>query len=308
MIEVKIHKLALSTPMKASEVFYSYEDLPGFRYLSHIDINDATSNNSHREKSNSKEIKYENVNRFEHIDTGKFLSIYNVRKKRFKMISPLYMFFSSDFYHTVTCSDVHEIVKYFKQLNTSLRVSEIHLALDIISTTNGLLYDKIIMALKPGTKRRPNDNPKLQHETSKYFGELSSGNQLIVYDKGVQLYEEKKTKIKEDVCRLELRLRMHIMNNFIPSIHTIEELATYDWSFVYPKFYSFHHRCKELKQEIKAIGENWRQPIWELRDIMEEQYEVYPSNFYRDYLIDHPQLSVSVPKALANYRWTDYDK
>jgi hypothetical protein len=307
-IEVKIHKLALSTPMKSQEVIYNYKDLPGFRYLQHIDTKGPVSNINNNEIADSKKNKYENVNRFEHVDTGKFLTIYNLRK-RHKIISPVYMFFSSEFYHNFTYYDVYGIEKYFKQMNIPLYVSEIHLALDIIKKTQNGLYHKIIMSLKPGSKRRPNNHPKLQHETCIYFGELSSGNYLVVYDKGEELRSKYGIAEERDICRIELRMKMHKMNNYMRSIHTIDDLATYDWSFVYGRFYSFHHRCKELKQELRDIGEDWQQPIWDLRDIMLEKCEVYPSNFYRDYLIDHPVLSVKVRKALAEYRWcADYNR
>jgi hypothetical protein len=294
--QLKIDKLTLSTPLKLSDINYPYKNLPGYKPFKHVDTKKLIE-----EAKDYIISKYEKVIKYKSTEAGSSLIICNIKKKQFRNISPIYMIFYTDYDHKISHPAVTEIERFFQQLNIPLRISIIHLAMDLISEIKSKpgLYEKVIMALKPGAKRKPNHNEKLQYETSKYFGETTSGNHLVVYDKGEEL-KRKGIKVKEDICRIELRMRMNQMNNFI---RTTDELANYDWSMVYPKYYSFHHRTKELKQKIKAIGKDWRLPIWELRDIMEKEYDVHPSNFYRDYLVDHPHLSVSIPRALSRYRW-----
>jgi hypothetical protein len=301
-INVKIDKISLSTPKRTSDIYYNYKDLPGYKPTDHVDTSGTNYNSIIHDESDSNPNKYEKVIKFKHEKTGNSLIICHMRKKRFKRATPLYLIFYTNYYNKITYQDVIEISQFFHQMSIPLRISEVHIALDIISKNKIGLYDKIIMALKPGTKRQPNQNNKLRFDDSLYFGDLRSGNQLIVYDKATHLLVKKDIQLDEGVVRLELRMRMHKMNNFI---RTIEELRDQDWSFIYPKYYSFHFRSSKLKKNIKAIGEDWRQPIWELRDIMLREHEVWPSNFYKHYLIDHPQLSVSIPKALSGYRWKD---
>jgi len=130
--------------------------------------------------------------------------------------------------------------------------------------------------------------------------QLKSANQLVVYDKTHQLKKEKGILIDEDVCRIELRMSMPQMLNFIM---TINELAGYDWSFIYPKYFSLHSIHNDLIAELAVIKKDWNKPIWELRNIMEEEYDIWPSNFYKEYLMDHPILTYAIVNALSNYKW-----
>jgi hypothetical protein len=90
------------------------------------------------------------------------------------------------------------------------------------------------------------------------------------------------------------------MNNFIQSI---DDLAVQDWSFLYPKYFSFHSLTSDFKQKIDIAGESYRHPIWRLKNIAKEKLGIFPSNFYRDCLVDYPRLSDPVRAALATYRW-----
>ncbi len=305
-IKLKIDKLSLSTPKRISDFIYPYTDLPGYKPYKQIKSKDERSNIG-LETKDTIIRKYENIIKYISIKNGSSLIVCHKRKKKYKNISPIYILLYTDYYTKITYSDVLEIEQFFKQFNVSpLRVSIVHLALDLITKHRIRLYNKIITTLKPGTKRKPS---RVYDNGGTYFGTLNSGNQLLVYDKTMQLLEEKGIEIDGDVCRIELRMRMHKMNNFI---RTIDELAHYDWSHVYPIYYSFHFRTKELKQELKAVGESWKKPLWELRDIMKEEHEVWPSNFYRDYLIEEErvfhqrvQLLAVMVKAVAENRLTE---
>ncbi len=292
--KLKIDKLSLSTPKRLSNVYYPYKNLPGYKSSKHVKSEADTAELVKKTKDYNI-VKYKKIIQYKHTETGSSLIVCHRRKKDFKNISPIYIIFYTDYFHKITYPAVIEIERFFKQLNIPLRVSIIHLALDLISKDKIGLYKKIILAVKPGSKREPTR----VCENGVYIGKYKSSNQLLIYDKGEELRKEG-INVKEDICRIELRMRMHQMNNFI---QTIDDLAVYDWSSVYPKYYSFHFRTNELKKKIKPIGEDWRSPIWELRDIMEDEYDMNPSNFYRDCLIDHPQLSISIPKALKRYRW-----
>lgn len=290
-VKVKLDKLSLSTPKKTLEMNHP------------LKIADYKFDKIVKRQEEIEDIRDFNVCKYEYIRKYKnprsTLIVCTQRKKGFNKISPMYLIFYTRYYSKITYSDVKKVEVFFKDLNVPLRVSIIHIALDII-TERIEAYNNVIMSLKPGAKRKPSRIYESETEDGMYFGEFGSRNHLLVYDKTKQMSHVKGINIERYVCRIELRMRMHQMQNFI---RTIDELADHDWSFIYDKFYSFHYRKDKLKKQIKAVGEEWRKPIWELRNIMEDEYGIYPSNFYRDYLIPHPKLSYMAKEALKNYKW-----
>ena len=290
-VKVKLDKLALFTSHR-SDVLYPYQDVPNFRFRGYF-------NPAKNEEDDPTLTKYEKVVMFENMRNGNSLLICNQRKRKCHNASPLYLIFYTSYFHTISYQDVQTVEKFFEQhCSARLRLSQIHIALDIISTTEIDLYEKVIRAIKPGKKR--NTDLIKEYKTSLYFGSSKSSNYLHVYDKVRQMWSVYGLRIEGDVVRIELRLRIPQLNNFI---QYIEDLAVCDWSFVYPKYYSFHQPTNTLKRRLRSIGLDWSRPIWELRDIMEEEFDVWPSNFYRDYLMDHPLFSDPVRDALAEYRW-----
>jgi len=288
---VKLDKLALSAKGKG-QIYYPYKDgLPNYKY-------DGRFKPDKDKVEDRTVFKYENVVKFKHVDNGNRLIVCNKRIKDAPNASPLYVIFSTAYDHLILYRDVYPIELYFRNINHSLRISQIHLATDIITDQRTDLYHSVIRAIKPGFKKKPYDD--YTYDTSMYFGKAVSSNALIVYDKLVELAKEKGMHLPGDVCRVETRLKPPKLFNFV---QTIDDLAVQDWSFVYPKYFSLHQLKPELKKGMESIGIECRKPIWELRDIMEERFGIVPSNFYRDYLMDHPLFSDPVRDAVSQYRW-----
>jgi len=294
-VELKIDKYCLSKKRNKGNVFYQSDKIPGFKPRKRI-VTQSDLEILIKETKQWGLIYYKYIWKYFNEETGNLLIICNGRKKKG---SPIYLIFYPHYPNKLTYNEVIAVEEYFKGIGASLRPSVVHLALDLISKSNNL-YDIVKMAIKPGTKGKPLDGePFKDYDTSLYFGKPKCANQLVVYDKTRQLLEDKGVKIPDNLCRVEFRIKVPLMENFIRST---DELAHYDWSSIYNRFYSFHHRTYELKKELKAIGESWRHPIWELKDIAVNKLHVQ-SNFYRDYLIDHPQLTPLVQRVLAEYRW-----
>jgi len=286
---VKLDKLALSARGKG-QTYYRYQDgLPNYHYDGFFNPNIDTV-------EDRTVLKYENIVKFQHAESGNRLIVCNKRIKNAPNASPLYLIFYTDYDQKISYRDAYTVSKHFHQFHVSLRVSQIHLATDLISEQRMDLYHSVIRAIKPGFKRKPS---KI-YDTSVYFGKAVSSNALIVYDKLVELANEKGIHLPGDVCRVETRLKPPKLFNFV---QTIEDLAVQDWSFVFPKYFSFHQLKPDLKKGMESIGIECRKPIWDLRDIMEERFGIIPSNFYRDYLMDHPLFSDPVREALSDYRW-----
>jgi hypothetical protein len=242
-------------------------------------------------------IKYKSVIKFQHKETENPLIIYNQRKRKFRRASPLYVIFYPRPFQPITYPEVFEVVRFFwEECNVKLRLSVVHLAVDLTVKEKNNLYRKVIHALKPGGKRKPSD----RYPFSIHFGKPSSSNQLFIYDKGRQLLVEKGIEVPEDMVRIESRFHVPQMKNFP---RTINGLAEMDWSFLYPNYFSFHDLTSDFMLEVNFAHESWRQPIWKLRNIAEEKLGVTSSNFYRSCLVDHRRLSDPVRRALAAFRW-----
>jgi hypothetical protein len=296
-VTISIDKLALSLPPnRGLEVFYPIKKIPNFRFANYVVKNGKVRKNA-LDPDDKRAIKYKSVIKLKHTETGNPLIIYNNRKKKFRRASPLYVIFYPRPFQPITYPEVFEVVRFFREeCGVKLRLSVVHLAVDVTVKEKNKLYRKVIYALKPGGKSKPSE----RYPFSIYFGKPSSSNQLFIYDKGRQLLVEKGIEVPGDMVRIESRFHVPQMKSF-PC--TIDELAEMDWSFLYPNYFSFHGLTTDFMLKVNSAGESWRQPIWRLRKIAEEKFGMTSSNFYRSCLVDHRRLSDPVRRALAAFRW-----
>lgn len=300
----RIDKLALSNVRKINnlEVFYPIKNIPNFEFENYVVKNDKKGKDFEEEKKKDKNIiKYRRVIKFKHVSTGNVLIISNQRKKKYWAASRLYVIFYPNYFDPITYPDVLGVEQFFrKECGIKLRVSVVHLAVDLVWETQKNRYKRVLRHLRPGNKKPYHPPNKEPYESGDYFGKPYSSNQLLTYDKGRQLREVKDINVTGDIFRTESRLNVPQMNNFI---HSINDLAVQDWSSLYPKHFSFHIITFAFKKQLKSIGENWRQPVWQLKELAENELGIWPGNFYRDCLLDHPTFSDPVREVLANYRW-----
>ena len=304
-VEARIDKLALFTRVRG-EVFYRYPDIPGYKLDKTFDPNKRNK----WDKQDPEALKYKKVARFVNEKTGNVLLICNHRKptKKAGYVSPLYVIFYCSYDSPLSCDEVRLVVAYFwHNHRVRLRVSMVHLAIDIISKTDKRLFKKVVRSFKPGRKRgpyRPKSKVTRQqlksYKTTVYFGAPGVDNRLVIYDKTKELRRRHNVIIDDYVCRVEAQFRPPELKGFV---QTVNDLASYDWTSICQRHFSFHRPTRKLKAMFDDADLSWRKPIWELRDIAEKQFGIRPSNFYRDYLMKHPTLSGKVRKALKRYRW-----
>lgn len=210
---------------------------------------------------------------------------------------PIVLRFDANYGKTIGYDDVKRITDHLEtSYGYKFRVSNIHLATDISSKKHIGLFKKIrnTFRIEQQKSYRPTDT----YKTGFQFGTKDSRVTVVVYDKTVQMLDEKGIDIGRDVTRVEARFFLCRKNNFI---RTLDELADHDWSWVYGKVFKFQIRTAKLNRELHRLGENRHQPLWDLRDIMIEQGKT-SSNFFKCYLKDHPKAEM-VRDSLANFKW-----
>lgn len=296
-VEANIDKLTLSS-RKGGDIFYPMKKLPMFKFSNYI-VKNGKKRKSYKggKKKSRSIIKYLNVIKYKEPNTGNVLIICNQRKGKYWAASPLYLIFYPSFPHPVQYSHVKAIEQFFyEECGVKLRISVVHLAVDLIDEGNERLFLEVLRSIKPGTKRKPYD----YYPFSRYFGHPQSNNQLVVYDKSRQLRVVKGVMIPEGRVRVESRLKAPSLFDF-PL--TVDELAIYDWSSLMPRYFSFHILSSKFMLQANMAGETWRRPIWRLRELAGDLFGITPSNFYRDCLMEHPTFSDPVRAILAAYRW-----
>jgi hypothetical protein len=301
-VAISIDKLALSTRSKF-DICYPFSEIPNFKFANYVVKNGKPGKEYKKEKKKERNIiKYLTVMKFKHVETGNILIISNQRKSKYWAASPVYIIFYPGVFHPITYPDVFSVQQFFlRECGIRLQVSVVHPAVDLVwKTSRKRRYKKILRHLKPGSKKpyRP-PNEKL-YKNGNYFGKPSSSNQLFIYDKRRQLLKEKGIKVPGDMVRIESRFHVPQMKNFP---NTIDGLAEMDWSFIYPKYFSFHDLTTDFMLKVNFACESWRRPIWKLKNIAKKKLGISSSNFYRSCLVDHRRLSDPVRRALAAFRW-----
>lgn len=279
---VTIDKLMCSA-REYFEVIYDFHKVPGYKFIRPL------------YPSKERNKNYWTVTEYVHKLTGNTLKISNDRRRKLKYASPLYLMFNSSFYNPLSCIEVIPVERFFmKEHNVHLRVSGVHIAVDLISDREIGLHNTVTRSIRAGNKAAPR---KIEGTTS-YYGKRKSPRQITAYDKASELIDKSDINVKGERSRVEVKLTVTRENNFVSSI---EQLAVCDWSFLYPKYFSFHRPNHYLEEDLGKRYMN--RPIWQLRKLAMRKLETTSSNFYRDYLNDFKELSEPVRKALATYKW-----
>lgn len=243
--------------------------------------------------------KYQFISEFIHERTGLTLIISS--GPSIWGMPPYLLCFNSSWNDKLTLEHVEGVEGYFRTLNMSFRIAEVHPALDIHSG-NENTHSILIKSLRTGKKRLPHKIIERDH----YFGKPSCPSVVFVYDKASQLRRMKGIDLDHFCGRVETRLQPARLNNFL---RTVQELADHDWSWLYGKYFSFHRPNKYLIEVIhKEFEETFAKelltsPLWYLRDVITQEFEMPSHNFYRDYLEEVPELAEPVKKSLSKYRW-----
>ncbi len=294
IVNISLDKLICSIP-EHHDVFYDINAVPDYVFHKYFKDDEDADVLDYEDKELLQ--KYKSIAIFYHKTTGNRLRISNMRKRKHGYVSPLYLIFDSSYSHPLSCDEAFPVRDHFQQkYNVHLRPTGVHLATDLIGPKNSGLHDVVVRSIKAGKKGAPDHiiNGTL------YFGALKSASRVAVYDKTKELWEKKGIPSEVDISRIELRLKITRLGNFV---RTLEDLATHDWSFVYPKYFSLHEPNYLLKSKLRRKKKHLLLPIWMLRDLMRKDYGIPPSNFFRDLLKEHSIFAYLVREALDDYRW-----
>ena len=207
----------------------------------------------------------------------------------------LVLIFDSSYLQPLLYRDVENVLLSFNQIKgISFSVTEVHVAIDLSARKGTGLYDMIFNSIRAGKKGKP----KYHYRTSVVFGSPKSFTQLSLYDKAREQWDRHGIDLREDVIRVEPRLKVGRLKDFPRSL---KQIGKVNWAFLLPAFFSFHQPTRKLKHILNQHELDI--PIWELRDLVMDRFGIRSSNFYRDYVKEVKWLSKLVAGALDKYRW-----
>ena len=147
-------KLTLSSG-KGADVYYPMKKLPLFVFSNYV-VKNGKKRKEYDSlyKSERSVSKYLTVIKYKEPSTGNILIICNQKKGKSWAASPLYLIFYPSFPHPVQYSHVKAIERFFlDECGIKLRISAVHIAVDLIDEGNEDLFRQVVRAIKPGTKR-----------------------------------------------------------------------------------------------------------------------------------------------------------
>ena len=296
-VRISIHNLSLDSSKRIKDISISRETTYGNYVFNQIRPLDPLQKRLKKEGKRQLCENYKWRFEYKHRQNGNYMWICFKREnpvEKRHLVSGMMIYFGSGYLTPLRYRDVVEVENQIKDKhNICLRPSNIHLSIDIMHPNKIGLHKRVCRAIYVGKKRileMKND--------SLIFGSTKSGNQIVAYDKTKQLEEKNIMTLTYDVSRVELRMNIHRMGNFAI---TVEELGKLEWTFIYGKYISFHQPNERLRELLTK--KDLQRPIWELKKIIMNRFQIKPSMFYRDYLKPHKWFSEAVREALIEFRW-----
>ena len=295
--KVSIDGLGLSCYNNFSKNVFVGSPLGGYKKVRDINLV-AQQLRNHSGVIDRRGLNYKWLLQFEHQATSNVLNIYTQKIQNQHLVPSVFAFFHSSYHNPLGSLDVKFALKDLcgKKLK-GFNLSQVHLATDLIAPEEINLHQRVCRSMNPLRKRQI-----VVFEGSPdtlYLGSPRSPNQVVAYDKGVELNEKHGILIEEDVSRIETRMRASLKGN---SIETLEDLRREGWaSFIYGRFFSLDRPRHALKALIGERGA--KMPIYKIKDTMRKQNGKLPDNFHRDYIREHRIFGPAVRNALASYKW-----
>lgn len=295
--QVTIDGIGLSCGNKGGKEVYVGDVLGGYRKSGAIDLEkNRPVNESGNVDQRGKNYKW--LFLYGHEDTENTLRVYTARRLYHNYVPPTYAFFYSSHDQHLRSIDVqYALGDLLQKAKNSYHLSQIHLASDLITPNKINLSNRVIRSINPLKKRQVGVYEGFP--STLYLGSPRSWNQIAIYDKGEQLRTKKGTIVEEDICRIEVRMKLSPYKN---RISTLDELRSEGWaSFVYGNLFSLDHP----KHAFKALyGETMAQmPLYQIKEQLRQQYGKLPFNFHRDYIREHRIFGPAVREALELYKW-----
>jgi hypothetical protein len=253
---VSIDNIALTTSVNIGEV-EPPKCFGGYYHVKDIPIKVLRNKN---ETTHNLCEKYEKLSEYSHKNSKNRATLCSQRIINGSHNIPSFkVTFESSYHSPLKYKDAKKAIRYLtKKFGTQFRPSEVHLAIDYVMPYPINLHTRICLRIKPGKKYTFD-----RKGTTHIYGAPGSACRLVIYDKGQQLLSVKNIKVSGDICRVEIRMKIPRLRNFLTSL---EDVGDADWSWPYGPHFSFHFANANL---ISLIGPKAKQKsIWQLRDIM----------------------------------------
>jgi hypothetical protein len=273
--------------------------IAGYHYLGRVPTNRT---------QNKEDRLYQFFHEYRNLKTGNKLHIfvdrYNTPKFKTLYMPNITVKFFSSWDNNLAYSDValvHNILT--EEYNVLLSVSIVHVALDLFFTGKEDQFMEVLGCIKSGRKIEPWKHPDYPY--TYFFHELNGPFCLAVYNKREQLLAKKLNDLSPEsirqlgevyVIRLESRFRYPY-----PGLPSLGELATYDFSFIYPRHLKFLAADREKlgnhgvkPKQYRGLSLAWLRALLSRLGIM---------NNFTYHLREIKRLADPVEAALDKYRW-----
>jgi hypothetical protein len=306
-ISVYVHYQALSCSVtERDDVPKLSKRIPGFKFWT--DVTQLRGKSHRIDKVDAMFLqwffeKYTDLNSFRHKVTGNLLGILRPRRKTGSPISPLILSFGAPNFGPISCEEVFPVRDHLlRKHNLHLQPDEVVLIVAIRAPKGTGIHEMVVKSIVPGETWQPYSR---LGENCWVSDRRNSPSRLSVFGLAKELPFGLEADLKHDFCIIKLLFRLAGLKG-MPT--TLEELALHDWSHVYGKCFSLLEPTELLKKH-DGYKTMTNAPISELQRFMETRHGIPPSDFYRDYVQDHPLLTDLVRDALAAYRWCpDYQE
>jgi hypothetical protein len=260
--------------------------------------------------SQSKNMRsiYEFYHEYRNLSTGNkvhiFVDRYNKTNYKTLYAPNITVKFFSSWDNNLTYSDVAHVHNVLtEEYNFLLSVSIIHVALDLFFVGRDDPFMEVLGCIKSGRKIEPWKHPDYPH--THFFHELNGPFCLAVYNKREQLLAKKLKDLSPEsirqlddvyVIRIESRFR-----NPYPGLPSLGELATQDFSFIYPRHLKFLAADREkLSNHLIRPKEYRGLSLAELRTFLKRLGII---NNFTYHLREIKHLADPVEAALGGFRW-----
>lgn len=284
-------------------IIFDHKVMDNYKTEPRVPITKETEENDGEEKA--KRADYKHLYVFRHKETKNEVHILEGRPAGSLYHPNLTVRFYSSWEHPLSYEEVVELHNCLGSAHgIGFNLAEFHVAVDLFSDVGDDYFEYIVGHTQAGRIIDPEPHPEIPRLY--HFHSKRSDFRLTAYDKAKQLLEKKRCLLsvesieqleKENVVRLESRFN----NTRMGIVPSLEDLATSDFSFIYPQHIKF---LKPRKSRIRKVGLGPRDyrglSLAELRDLLVQNGVKHNFQYY---LKHDRELGKLVKKALKEYRW-----
>ena len=192
------------------------------------------------------------------------------------------------------CEEFINLCEYLRnRFSTTLNLGRVDVAIDLRSS-----YRNINREIKMGLMVKEKGSPYFIEKT-RYFGRPRTDSQIADYSKS----DQKGT----DYFWHRIEFRMLTPRGLRRlELYGPEDLAAnQEWEDILEHFGLYRIKKGKLIKLTgkRRSGEMIELPMWNIQDLLVQEFEVWPSNFWRDYVEEDSELMEAIGSALKRFHW-----